>query len=627
MLRVAGGVPSCLYIHLSLLTALVAAEVATDARPLPTEGESKILAALAQKSAADFAETPLTAVVDFLKQKHEIEIQLDSKALSDSGVGSDTPITTRLHDIRLRSLLRLMLGQLDLTYVVGDGYLLITSKTEAENRLRVKVYPVRDLVTPHEAFRAPQSADQRLSENYQSLIDVITSTVSPTMWEGNGPGDIDSYPITRSISFAQTEDVHEEVNELLSSLRRVRDQQVAAVKLLPPVEPPQPPANDEEQTIRIYRIIPLPANIPWPNLIGGFGMGGMGGGMGGGMFMLADDGTSNDVDKTAAPAPSSPAPAGPDPKSTPQPSTVAADTQRDEQLLNDWTKEIAQRLPELVAPGTWGPAAGSSVQALAGAIVVRQNREVQEKVADFLADLLPGRVVTSTMPCALQTRLPVPGPRLDWPHEAEPRAGENEAHILAALAKKCDIDFHEATLASAIETLAAEGAIQVWLDHKALSDAGVGTDTPVTRSMQDVTLRTAFRLILGELDLTYVIRNEVFIVTSKTEAENMLVTKVYPVYDLIAARPADSRPLARFGFHLVGVPQMNVPRSNGDSFQSLIGSITANIEPTNWDEVGGPGAIQPFGTSLALVISQTTEMHERIAEYLKALRETGAAQN
>lgn len=41
--------------------------------------------------------------------------------------------------------------------------------------------------------------------------------------------------------------------------------------------------------------------------------------------------------------------------------------------------------------------------------------------------------------------------------------------------------------------------------------------------------------------------------------------------------------------------------------------------------VGGPGAIQEFVNSGALVISQTAEAHEEIAEYLRALREARAA--
>jgi hypothetical protein len=60
---------------------------------------------------------------------------------------------------------------------------------------------------------------------------------------------------------------------------------------------------------------------------------------------------------------------------------------------------------------------------------------------------------------------------------------------------------------------------------------------------------------------------------------------------------------------------------------TLINNITTNIAPETWDETGGPGTIQPFTNSAALAISQTTGVHEEIVEYLRSLREAGAAQN
>ena len=45
----------------------------------------------------------------------------------------------------LRSLLRLILSQLDLTYVVRDQVLKITTPEEAENELINRVYAVADL--------------------------------------------------------------------------------------------------------------------------------------------------------------------------------------------------------------------------------------------------------------------------------------------------------------------------------------------------------------------------------------------------------------------------------------------------------------------------------------------------
>jgi general secretion pathway protein D len=48
--------------------------------------------------------------------------------------------------------------------------------------------------------------------------------------------------------------------------------------------------------------------------------------------------------------------------------------------------------------------------------------------------------------------------------------------------------------------------------------------------------------------------------------------------------------------------------------------ITSTIQPTSWDEVGGPGSIAEFATNLSLVISQTQEVHEQIVDLLEQLR-------
>ena len=75
----------------------------------------RITQALSEATALEFIETPLQDVIDYLKDRHGIEIQLDCRALDDVGVPSDTPITKALRGVSLRSGLRLMLADLDLT--------------------------------------------------------------------------------------------------------------------------------------------------------------------------------------------------------------------------------------------------------------------------------------------------------------------------------------------------------------------------------------------------------------------------------------------------------------------------------------------------------------------------------
>lgn len=94
----------------------------------------------------DFTETPLGEVVEFLRDEYGIEIQLDKSALEEFSIEEDEPITVNLRNVSLRSALRLMLKDLELTYIIAEEVLLITTQEEADTRLSVKVYPVGDLV-------------------------------------------------------------------------------------------------------------------------------------------------------------------------------------------------------------------------------------------------------------------------------------------------------------------------------------------------------------------------------------------------------------------------------------------------------------------------------------------------
>ena len=61
--------------------------------------EEKITLELDENTNFEFIETPLRDVVEYLKDLHEIEIQVDQKALDDWGIGTETPITRNLKGI------------------------------------------------------------------------------------------------------------------------------------------------------------------------------------------------------------------------------------------------------------------------------------------------------------------------------------------------------------------------------------------------------------------------------------------------------------------------------------------------------------------------------------------------
>ncbi len=63
--------------------------------------------------------------------------------------------------------------------------------------------------------------------DFDTLMDLITQTVSPATWEHNGgKGNIAASPTNLSLVVSQTQEVHEQIVDLLEQLRRMQDLQV-----------------------------------------------------------------------------------------------------------------------------------------------------------------------------------------------------------------------------------------------------------------------------------------------------------------------------------------------------------------------------------------------------------------
>jgi hypothetical protein len=64
------------------------------------------------------------------------------------------------------------------------------------------------------------------------------------------------------------------------------------------------------------------------------------------------------------------------------------------------------------------------------------------------------------------------------------------------------------------------------------------------------------------------------------------------------------------------------PRNSGppDGGQDLVELIQRTIAPSTWDVNGGPGTIRYWRPGAALVIRQTTEVHEDISDFVRQLQ-------
>ncbi|WP_158222624.1 VWA domain-containing protein, partial [Rhodopirellula sp. MGV] len=112
------------------------------------ETEQMIEKRLSDDTTHQFIETPLNDAIRQLSDAHDIPIVIDRRALDEIGADEEMPVSIDMKNVSLRSFLRLMLRDLDLTYLIKDEVMQITTVEAAEENLVTKVYPVGDLVVP-----------------------------------------------------------------------------------------------------------------------------------------------------------------------------------------------------------------------------------------------------------------------------------------------------------------------------------------------------------------------------------------------------------------------------------------------------------------------------------------------
>lgn len=181
-------------------------------RSAPRAAEAAIETALTQPTQMDFIETPLRDVLEYLKNRHAIQICLDRRALDDVGINSDVPITAKRRQGDLATNLDAILDPLGLTWVVRYDVLFITTKAEAESPCEARVYGVLRQVS------------------FDDLIRDITGNIAPQSWDTvGGPGSLCPVP-PNALIVMQTQANHRQIEKHYQGLlKRVRSTVPATV--------------------------------------------------------------------------------------------------------------------------------------------------------------------------------------------------------------------------------------------------------------------------------------------------------------------------------------------------------------------------------------------------------------
>ncbi len=176
-----------------------------------TDKEKAILKALNTTITVEFTETPIEEVLNWLQKTSGQTIAIDPLGIKEAGIEYKTTVTIKTR-ATLRSVLKKVLGDVNMTYIVKDETIQATSIARARETLSARTYYVGDLIarTNTTPFN-PYLTNLQMAFQVQQLAVTITKTVEPQSWAVNGAGGLGTLafdPITMSFIVRQTAEIH-----------------------------------------------------------------------------------------------------------------------------------------------------------------------------------------------------------------------------------------------------------------------------------------------------------------------------------------------------------------------------------------------------------------------------------
>ncbi len=108
--------------------------------------------------------------------------------------------------------------------------------------------------------------------------------------------------------------------------------------------------------------------------------------------------------------------------------------------------------------------------------------------------------------------------------------------------------------------------------------------------------------------------------TAQAQTPSKLVTRTYSVADLIVPMPDSSEANPRACLDRMTATLSPASASAQTQEAQLIRVLTNTVAPESWDKSGGKGSVEYFPLTMSLVVNQTPDVQEMVAELLTALR-------
>lgn len=618
--------------------------------PLPAITTSPLQTALERTIDVDVKNRPLREFIESLAAEQGIAVRFDEKAFLEEGVPPDVPISLRVKQLSLRNVLHLLLHPRELELVDEEGVLLVTSQLTADGILETHIYPLPDLYSKDSPGWKGGAVD------IDSVIEVITTTVTADSWEEIGGSGL-IREAGDGLLIRNTEAVHAGVIDLYRQIERLINRPGGSDY------PAQPGETYSVSEAAIFQKLDEPIGVTFDDLP-----------LFDAMRRLADRHSFNvwiDENSLRDEGISIGSELSFDYENVSLRSALRRmlDPQQltfvvEDDVLKITTQIFAEEsgrgriyamrrlvpgedydsiielVTTVVSPDSWEISRPGRFTELPGLFCLSQMQHVHREIAQVLHDLEQIRTTPR------QQRPAAP------PLNRERRA---EERIQQRLRKKIDVDVREQPLREVLQSLAKQNDIPLWIDEDGFGDEKNDPNVAVTLKLIDMPLETCLNVILKPHRLAAVYDSEHLRVTLEVHAEEMLVTRVYDIVDLLEGSafgdpeemrrhairqkkreavlgekpgegyfqvPADEYYLKKEWKNLDAKEIKDIEKFTPSgielALEAAVEMITESIQPKSWEEFGRPGTVSAFHD--VLVIRQTEKVQAKIARLLAEMR-------
>jgi len=157
---------------------------------------------LATKMDAEFLDTPLKDIAAYMAHQLSVPVQVDLHALNEDGLSDDQPMTINLKGTTARTVLSLLLRELNLNFYVSAGTIRITTQELYEEHLSTVMFDLSRL-------RSPQ----------HDLADTLIKVFPGPWMDFDGVGGRASQPFPTVLVVTQNEYVLTSISGFLHKIR------------------------------------------------------------------------------------------------------------------------------------------------------------------------------------------------------------------------------------------------------------------------------------------------------------------------------------------------------------------------------------------------------------------------